>query len=470
VLIDQVGGREHCYLADFGITTKVRESGQGDVSERLLGTLAYVAPEQIRGDAVGPSADVYSLGCLLFECLTGEVPFVHSSDVALIFAHLEEAPPRASTRRSHLPAAVDDVIARALAKDPLARPQTCAELVSEARTALGLDRPARSRAWPALALIAVIATVAVAVVASLIDTGGAGAAPTGSVARIDAATGTVTGSFRVSKHPSAIAAGSRIWVADYLDGALWRVDPVTGAAGRTPAIGYPRGLALLRGMLYVASDGPSLFGGNVTRYDALTGGRIDGVQVVPCSIGAGMGVVYTAGCPYIDRLTTGPGRVRIARKTAIPFPSPTNAGNNRVSLFGIAVGEHAVWVIGDALDHRLFRIAPRTSRLLAAYPLPVAPQAVAAGAGGIWVTSALSGCVVEVDPQSGRVVRTIPTGRGTDGVAVGAGSVWVAAADDDRVTRIDPASGRVTARITVPGAPHAVAVRGGQVWVTLAAR
>src|SRR4249919_3444944 len=95
VLIDERG---HCYLADFGLTQSVSDRGQA-TDGSLLGTLDYVAPEQIRGDEVDGRADVYALGCMLFECLTGEVPFRAPSEVATIYAHLEEAPPTASDRR-----------------------------------------------------------------------------------------------------------------------------------------------------------------------------------------------------------------------------------------------------------------------------------------------------------------------------------------------------------------------------------
>ena len=97
-----------------------------------------------------------------------------------------------------------------------------------------------------------------------------------------------------------------------------------------------------------------------------------------------------------------------------------------MSLFGLAVGEGAVWAIGDALDHRLFKIAPRTGRLLGAFPLPIAPQRIAAGAGAIWITDAIHDMLVKFDPAGGRVVQRVAMGRGADGVAVGAGSVWVA--------------------------------------------
>jgi serine/threonine protein kinase len=102
----------------------------------MLGTGAYLAPERIRGERVDGRADVYSLGCVLFECLTGEVPFPRSSEVAELYAHLEDEPPRVSDRRPGLPAELDAVVRRALAKDPDDRWQTGAELAEAARAAL----------------------------------------------------------------------------------------------------------------------------------------------------------------------------------------------------------------------------------------------------------------------------------------------------------------------------------------------
>ena len=468
VLIDDQRGREHCYLADFGITTSVRDSAHSEVSQRLMGTLAYIAPEQIRGDPLDGRADVYSLGCMLFECLTGEVPFVSDSDMELVFAHLEQPPPRLGDRRAELPAALDPVIASALAKDPDERPETCRELVDRARDALGLERPRpRRRPWLVAALAVLVAAAVIAAVLITRPSSSPAAARTGSVVRIDPTTGSVTGRYPVSQHPTAIEAGSRVWAADYLSGSLYRIVPSTGETERIPAIGYPRDLAMLNGTVYVASDGPSLFGGNVTRYDVLTGARIDGVDVVPCSIGAGEGVVYTAGCPDVNRLTTGPAQMRVATDELMPYPDPTTAAHYRSALIGLAVGEGSVWVLGDALDPRVFRVAPSTGKLLQIYDLPAAPEAIAVGAGHVWITSALADRLYELDPHSGRVVRTIPTGRGTDGVAVGAGAVWVACAVDRQVWRIDPGSGRVTGRIDVADAPHGVAVGGNRVWVTV---
>jgi WD40 repeat protein/tRNA A-37 threonylcarbamoyl transferase component Bud32 len=128
-------GSDHVYLADFGLTKRVsEETGIGD-DGHLMGTIDYVAPEQIAGEEIDGRADLYSLGCVLYECLVGQPPFRGDSDIAVVFAHLEAEPPPPSAQRPELPAALDAVIARALAKDPQQRYPSCREL---ARAVLGV--------------------------------------------------------------------------------------------------------------------------------------------------------------------------------------------------------------------------------------------------------------------------------------------------------------------------------------------
>ncbi|MEX2275082.1 MAG: protein kinase [Actinomycetota bacterium] len=135
-------GSDHVYLADFGITKRVsEETGVGD-GGRLLGTIDYVAPEQIAGEEIDGRADVYSLGCVLYECLIGEPPFRRDSDVAVVFEHLEAEPPVPSAHRPDLPAALDAVIARSLAKTPEQRYTSCGELAREA-LAVAVDEASR---------------------------------------------------------------------------------------------------------------------------------------------------------------------------------------------------------------------------------------------------------------------------------------------------------------------------------------
>lgn len=131
------------YLTDFGLSKLAVETTGGTVG-RPLGSVHYMSPEQIRSEHVDRRADVYSLGCLLFECLTGEVPFPSDSEVAVLYAHLESPPPRASDRGVQLPPAIDDVIACALAKSPAARHAGALELA--AATAAALRGASRRRA------------------------------------------------------------------------------------------------------------------------------------------------------------------------------------------------------------------------------------------------------------------------------------------------------------------------------------
>jgi serine/threonine protein kinase len=142
VLLDQ---DEHVYLADLGLTQRLEEHGQRAGENRSVGTPAYLAPEQIEGRPVDGRADVYSLGCLLYECLTGESPFAADSRLAVAWAHLEEEPPSASERNPDLPEAIDAVIRKGMAKAPEERYPTCAALIAAAEAALGL-RQRRSSA------------------------------------------------------------------------------------------------------------------------------------------------------------------------------------------------------------------------------------------------------------------------------------------------------------------------------------
>jgi WD40 repeat protein len=135
-------GSDHAYLADFGLMRRVAEGGRAGDGRRLAGTIDYVAPEQITGSRVDGRADVYALGCVLFECLVGEPPFRQESELAVVFAHLEEEPPSASMRRPELPVALDAVIARALAKEPEQRWDTCTEL-ARAALAVSVDEASR---------------------------------------------------------------------------------------------------------------------------------------------------------------------------------------------------------------------------------------------------------------------------------------------------------------------------------------
>lgn len=130
-----VFGGEHAHLADFGLTaatglSSVTQAGQ------FLGTLDYVSPEQIQDEELDARSDVYSLGAVLYECMTGVVPFPRASKVGVIYAHLEQAPRAARELAPELPPELDAVLARALAKRREERFASAGELIRAAATAL----------------------------------------------------------------------------------------------------------------------------------------------------------------------------------------------------------------------------------------------------------------------------------------------------------------------------------------------
>ena len=134
------GDPDHVYLADFGITKYVGGRTGLTIAGTVLGTVHYAPPEQIKEHAVHGAADQYSLGCVLYECLTGRAPFEKSSNEAIMWAHVHDFPAPPSLLRPGLPPAIDEVINRALAKDPGDRYADCREFIAAARAALPVTR------------------------------------------------------------------------------------------------------------------------------------------------------------------------------------------------------------------------------------------------------------------------------------------------------------------------------------------
>ncbi len=142
VLLSEAGGGEdHAYITDFGVARNVATESGLTQTGRFVGTLDYVAPEQISGGGVDARADVYALGCLLFKLLTGDVPYPRDGEAARLYAHLNDPPPAPSLHASAVPMALDDVAIRAMSKAPGDRYPSAGDLGRAAVAALSGSSP-----------------------------------------------------------------------------------------------------------------------------------------------------------------------------------------------------------------------------------------------------------------------------------------------------------------------------------------
>ncbi|HEX4747801.1 MAG TPA: protein kinase [Gaiellaceae bacterium] len=457
VLLDRRG---HVYLADFGLSRRLSDQAPGFDAGLSLGTPAYVAPEQIEGKDVDGRTDQYSLACLLHQCLTGRPPFTRASEAATLFAHLEEPPPAVP--------GLEAVMSKALAKDPESRYSTCSQFIDDARRALGVE-PARPRRWPFVVAVVVIGVIATSVLAFALTRDTAAPAPTtsGRLVRIDPETNGTTATIPIGNEPNAVAVSpTGVWVANRADGTVWRIDPTTNAVSlKTSAHGEPTDLAVTPTRTFVV-NGPQ--DANITVIDGATGREENVISLASggffqgsAPIGASESDVWLGGADRQIR------RVEVVTGTlgSPTFVAPPADEASDAYYSSVAVDGENVWVIGDPLDHTLWRIDAETGKLTATVPLPFAPKDVAVGEGAVWVSSQLDDTVSRVDPETGSVTDTVPVGAGASGIAVGLGAVWVANTIDGTVSRVDPAAVEVVATIDVDGSPADVAVGDDAVWV-----
>ncbi|WP_280380839.1 serine/threonine-protein kinase [Nocardia wallacei] len=222
LLVGSDNGAEHVFVTDFGIARAGDDAVRLTATGAVVATLAYVAPEQILGAPIDHRVDVYSLGCTCYEMLTGTVPFGGRTPAAMVAAHLDAPPPRPSAVRPGLPPALDEVIARAMAKDPHRRYPSCGALAAAARQALDAPPPTgpapnsavpqrvrRTTVAVVAAAVAVIAAVAVAAAVLLTERGASDPAVTPVISASAEPTATPSPGATVSGGPPPITAWGR---------------------------------------------------------------------------------------------------------------------------------------------------------------------------------------------------------------------------------------------------------------------
>jgi DNA-binding beta-propeller fold protein YncE/predicted Ser/Thr protein kinase len=403
---------DRAFLTDFGLAKALDESG-AQSSASVVGTAEYMSPEQWAGRAVGPAADVYSLGCVLYEALTGIAPFAR----------------READSEPRMPAGLDAVIERAVAKNPAERYPSAGALIAAAREREGAGMaPTRVLSEPAAAerttrplrggtdsrlprdrallwIGASVAAIAILVLLPFLLFRDEGV--------------TVSGPIPVGKPPLRLGAGpGAVWVSSERDGTLTRLDPDSGQP-----LGQP--VQLGRGVSGVAVGGRWLWVTDPRRGELLRLDLRSGKLLQTIDVGGSPGPIALGG-----------GRVWVADEEGR--------------------GITAVNAEGGGVYRR--GLAPQA-----------APLRLGVGAGGLWVSSAASGNVRRIDLSTLRVDPPIPVGRGPAGVTVAGGLVWVANSRGDTVTKVDPSILAVAgAPIEVGGRPGGIDAGTDTVWVASA--
>jgi YVTN family beta-propeller protein len=473
VLRDAAG---HVYLADFGLTRPLDHTA--DVGPGLsLGTPTYVAPEAIRGEAVDGRADQYALACVLHEALIGRPPFAADTDIALLFAHLEEPPPASDSPFA-------PPLARGLRKAPDERFASCEELVGAVRRAGSPPAPRRRRRPLVMGitlLAALILATVVALPGILPDRGGAEAvavAGDGFVARIDPERPQEATRVTVGTDPSAIATSTGdVWVASMGSGTLQRIDPDDGQVTDSVVVADerlgPTGLAVTpRGVLDDARG--NALGELIWVSDSVNGTfkafdpAVD--ELLPNAVGYPKISYSCEHSPAPEDLALEGDAIWMAISNGVQRVSLQGGGVETVDLRAaatrLAYGEGSLWVVVFSATSYLVQIDPATREEVRRRAIPIQGTAIAVAEGALWVAAGDVDEVWRFDPRTLEVEERVPVGLFPADLATGGGAVWVANELGGTVSRIDTGTSRVTQTIEIGDAPRFVAFGHGSLWVT----
>jgi ABC-type transport system substrate-binding protein len=464
ILVAEKDSGERAYVCDFGLARHVSSVSSLTGDRGFVGTIDYVPPEQIEGRQLDGRADVYSLGCVLYQCLAGTRPFERESELAVVFAHLNEPPPRLTDVRPGLPLAFDTVVATALAKSPDDRYPTCGELARSAHAALHGKtlRPRRVRRRLLIAGGVALAAVAAAVAAVLASQDEPAKAKTLSF-RPSALNVVDTRTRRVAERvpfgtrlnvgdgwSDVAVTGRSAWVLLGARQRLLRIDLPTRKVVGVIKLPFSPGTRLLTalGSVWVTQD----LGSGLLRVDARTGRIKRRFAFAGEAVGAGL--AYGAGSLW---LTLGPDVARVDPQSGRVLRR--FATGSRWLIFG----DGAVWAM-DPGTGVVTKIDPVENKIVARAKLHGWASDIAVGGGTVWVSVIPDSAVFRLSEDSLGVEGTSPAGPDPERLTFAAGKLWIANTAASAVSFLDQVSGTRQA-LAASAEPTAIAFHDGRLFV-----
>jgi YVTN family beta-propeller protein len=468
VLIDSGGERDHAYLTDFGIARHAAATSGLTHTGSVIGTLDYLAPERIEGQGGDGRADVYALGCVLFEALTGARPFPRDNEMAKMYAHLNAPVPSAREVEPRVPEELDELARRAMAKDPDARFASASEF-AEALTDTLPARPARARTEPPPAPVPIPPPPAKEPEAGPAGEEAAFAEPETAPAEPETAP---------AKEPDVAPAEPE--TAPAKEPAIAPAEPETAPANEPaiapaepetvparPDTAAAREPEPVSAEPHTAPAEPATAPAepDTAPADRIAPGGPPGEETVPA---ATQPIAATAP-------TAAPSHVTAPTGAAAPPRVPARHRRALVAVVGVGVAAAAVVLAlsvsgGDSPDGDSPDGGPPAPDVLAFrsagdVKLEPGPDGLAVDSGTLWVANKRTDQVVAVEEGTDAPQEAITVGGNPDSVAVGFDSVWVTNTDDNNVSRIDPDSRSVVETIDVGAGPEGIAVSEDAVWV-----
>ena len=520
VMIEERRRGEHAYLTDFGLAKQAASRSGVTAMGHFVGTIDYMAPEQFEASSLDARADVYSLGCVLFEALAGRVPYPLDGEPAKMFAHMRSPPPSVRVIAPWVPQELDAVVERALAKDREERYASAGDLGRAARAAAARHEAGSGARPKSRASVPPTGSPPADPSPDAPKTEPARPAPTMPAAAPTVGPGVAHGpheATRAETRASAPAPGASApdpvaqpnageTEPDPQAGARTSTDEPGALDVRPPAelasvepkppvrTGHRRAAVLERWKLLAAGGAVAAVALAVIVLAVAPGAAVK-VGPKPFGVAVREGSVWVAnsGADTVSRIDARSGEVVGAPIEVGREPLGVAVGdgyalvaNNRdgtVSTIdvaagraeadpiavgreplGIAIGQDAAWVT-EGPRGRVSRIDARSGKVGARIRVGADPSSVAIGEGAVWVANSGDGTVSRIDPGSGQVA-SVKVGQRPLGVAVGEGSVWVANSGDGTVSRIDARSGEVVGDPVVVGRePVGIAFGEGSVWV-----